>query len=237
MLPTGREPASRTEVDPRVQASAEMTLAWLTGDQACSVVTEQVWVDCGRSLSGDPAPARALVALMADSPVVQELAWMAGADPRARASVDLVQVGLTADPAGSVLMVQVSVDCGPVLLGDSDQASDRDGLVRVSLARPVGPADCQVRTAGDCTPADSPAAAGDSRWDDNASCRDIPADSPKQSAVDDTKVAAGDKDSTILPNTRGCNTRGALPSSIPIRPSPRAGYRPVVRQSRFPLRS
>ena len=118
--------------------------------------------------------------------------------------------------------------------------------MRVSLARTVDQADfpedyslvdCQVRTEGDCTPVDSPAAAADSPSDDNASCRDIPAGSPKQSAVDDTKVAADDKDSTILPNTRGCNTRAALPSSIPIRPSPRADYRPVERRSQFPLRS
>jgi hypothetical protein len=98
------------------------------------------------------------------------------------------------------------------------------------------PADFPAPMVAGSVPADFPDAAGDILSDDTSSCRDIPADSPKQSAEDDTKDAADGKDSTSLPRTRDCNKRGALPSSIPSRPSPKGG-RPVMPQFQFRRRN
>src|SRR5271155_1405423 len=52
--------------------------------------------------------------------------------------------------------------------------------------------------------------------DDSPNCHDNLAGWPTQSGAADTQGVADDKDSTILPNSHGCNKRGALPSSIPI---------------------
>jgi hypothetical protein len=81
--------------------------------------------------------------------------------------------------------------------------------------------DCPDPRVGDLVRGDCRGAAADILADDNASCRDIRGGSPKQSDAADTRVAAGDTDLTILPNIRGCNRRGAPPSSNPIRPTPR----------------
>jgi hypothetical protein len=97
-------------------------------------------------------------------------------------------------------------------------------------------ADFPVPMVDDSVRADSRDEVADIPWDDTSSCRDTLADSPKQWVEDDTTVAADDKDSTILPNTRGCNKRGVLPNSIPIHPIPRDG-RPARLRCRFPLRN
>ena len=65
--------------------------------------------------------------------------------------------------------------------------------------------------------------AGGSAADDSPSCRDSPGDSHKLQDAADSNNAAGDKDSPIRPNKRDCNKRVARPSSIPIRPIPKAG--------------
>jgi hypothetical protein len=70
--------------------------------------------------------------------------------------------------------------------------------------------------------------------DDSPNCHDNLAGWPTQSGADDTQGVADDKDSTILPNSHGCNKRAALPSSIPIRPIPTAGYQPGAPQFRSP---
>ena len=134
-----------------------------------------------------------------------------------------------------------------VVAADSDPADPyQDGsafrvLLAVSTAGPAGypeacnPADSPVRKVDGYTRASLPAWEADSLADDNPSCLDIPADSTKRSVADGTRGGADDKDSTILPNTRGCNRRGVIPSSIPIRPSPRAGCRSAAPLSRFPI--
>jgi hypothetical protein len=134
-----------------------------------------------------------------------------------------------------------------VLTADSDPADPyQDGSAfRVLPAEStVGPAGCPevcnladspVRKVADCIPAHRPASEGDNLADDNPSCRDSPGDSTKRSVADGTRVGAGDKGSTILPNIRGCSTRGAIPSSIPIRPSPKAGCRSAAPLPRFPI--
>jgi hypothetical protein len=73
--------------------------------------------------------------------------------------------------------------------------------------------------------------------DDSPNCRGSLAGWPTRSGVADTRGVADDKDSTNRPNNRGCNKRGALPSSIPIHPSPKADYQPAAPQSRFPPRN
>jgi Pentapeptide repeats (8 copies) len=99
------------------------------------------------------------------------------------------------------------------------------------------PADCPVRTADDCSPDRSPDDWGDDSFsDDSASRRDNPDGWPTRSVADDTRGAAADKDSPSHPTRRGCSTRGAIPSSIPIRPIPRAGCLPAAPRFRFPLR-
>ena len=60
---------------------------------------------------------------------------------------------------------------------------------------------------------------------------------PTQSVADDTRRAADDKDSTNRSSSRGCNRRGAIPSSIPIHPIPKAGYQPAAPQFQSPLRN
>jgi hypothetical protein len=134
-----------------------------------------------------------------------------------------------------------------VVAADSDPADPyQDGsafrvLLAVSTAGPAGcpeacnRADSPVRKVDGYTPACHPALEADSLADDNPSCLDIPADSTKRSVADGTRVGAGDKGSTILPNIRGCSTRGAIPSSIPIRPSPKAGCRSAAPLPRFPI--
>ena len=76
-----------------------------------------------------------------------------------------------------------------------------------------------------------------SAGDDSPNCHDNLAGWPTQSGAADTQGVADDKDSTILPNSHGCNKRGALPSSIPIRPIPKAGYQPAAPQFQFPRRN
>ncbi len=72
-----------------------------------------------------------------------------------------------------------------------------------------------------CSPDDL---AGDSEADGSPSCRDNLAGWPTQSVVRDNSCAADDKDSAPnRPNSRDCNRRVALPSSIPIRPIPKGG--------------
>jgi hypothetical protein len=96
-------------------------------------------------------------------------------------------------------------------------------------------ADFPVPTADDSV-VESPDEAADIPWDGIPSCRGTRADSPKQSVEDDTMVAAAYKDSTILPNIRGCNKRGALPNSNPIHPIPRDD-RPAGLRFQFPLQN
>ena len=60
-----------------------------------------------------------------------------------------------------------------------------DSVVRVSPAELTGaqddflPVDCQGRKDDDSIPGGFPDAADDNHWDDNASSRDIPDDSPR----------------------------------------------------------
>ena len=76
-----------------------------------------------------------------------------------------------------------------------------------------------------------------SAGDDNPNCHGSLDGWPTQSVADDTRRAADDKDSTTRSSSRGCNRRGAIPSSIPIHPIPKAGYQPAAPQFRSPLRN
>ena len=218
---------SAVEVESRAQALADAPTGSMAGRARVSAtpVDFRISVELKVVLLGDPA-----------------LVSTAAVDPRVRVLVDLVQAELMDDQVGSVLTVRALVGCRPALSNDpvpdsgpvsclvwyQAQVSEWGGSeFQVLSAGSAGslevwnPDDYPVRKVYDY-PDDSLDAVVDSRSDDNANCRDSPADSPKQSVVDDTKVVADDKDSTILPNTHGCNKHGVLPSSNPIRPSPKA---------------
>jgi hypothetical protein len=60
--------------------------------------------------------------------------------------------------------------------------------------------------------------------DDNPNFRGNPAGWHRPLVADGTTRAAADKDLPSLPSRHGCNRRDVLPNSIPIHPSPKAGY-------------
>lgn len=108
---------------------------------------------------------------------------------------------------------------------DSDLASVSASVLSDSV-EPAGEfrVGCPVPTVADYR-VGCPDVADDNCLDDNANSRDIPVGLPTRWDAGGTTAWAAGKDSTILPSSRGCNKPGALPSSIPILPIPRADCR------------
>jgi hypothetical protein len=116
----------------------------------------------------------------------------------------------------------------------ADWAARADGIHLDDFQADCSPGGYLVRRVDDCSQAGSrDGTAGDNSAGGNANRRGSPDGLPRQSVVDDTMDAAGDKDSTSHPNSRGCSKRGVIPSSIPIRPTPTGDCPPTMLQCRF----
>jgi len=145
-------------------------------------------------------------------------------------SVGLADSGFQACPAAQVTGPAVSVSSGwaAVLVGLVHRAW-------VSVVMGGGRLDdFQDGWAPAGSPDDSEAY---SAGDDSPNCHGSLDGWPTQSVADDTRRAADDKDSANRRSSRGCNRRGAIPSSIPIHPIPKAGYQPAAPQFQSPLRN
>lgn len=73
--------------------------------------------------------------------------------------------------------------------------------------------------------------------DDSASCHHILDGWSMGPAVVDTTSQVGDRAAPILPNNRGCNKRGVIPNSIPIRPIPKVDCSRSKHRCQYPHRT